>query len=283
MAPMFEACRLASLLFFIISVFLSVSNCYSPLVYDRQLLLDIRDTFMATYNSELGSSVAGSQSCFPNLVLDIPDYLRRWPHDVSRKKRCRRRGKRGGAAVNLKMEFSASRFSISVMRNPGSGRYADWRRLDPPARWLRPIIPDSPYILTDSPSTISRYSPIRLLQQRSPVCKGPLHRQTLPVPHGSSATQPACKGTCEDSSDPAAQSILKDPLGATEVQHPPAQRGTTTGSQLRALPLHAACIISGRRLCYRIDYPTVRNVNINLPNLFSRDLGISLYMQHMLF
>ncbi|ROL55246.1 hypothetical protein DPX16_5756 [Anabarilius grahami] len=162
MAPMFEACRLASLLFFVISVFLSVSNCYSPLVYDRQLLLDIRDTFMATYNSELGSSEAGSQSCFPNLVLDIPDYLRRWPYDVSRKKRRRRRGKRGGAAVKLKMEFSASRLSISVMRNPGSGRYADWRWLDPPARWLRPIIPDSPSILKDSPSTISRYPPIHV-------------------------------------------------------------------------------------------------------------------------
>ncbi|ROL55352.1 hypothetical protein DPX16_4820 [Anabarilius grahami] len=160
MAPLFEACRLASLLAFVISVFLSVSNWYSPLVYDRQLLLDIHDSFVTTYNSELGSSVAGSQLCFPNLALDIPEYLRRWPHDVSGKKRRRRRGKRRGVVVKLKMELHTGHVSISVMQNPGSGRCADWCWLDPLVRWLQPILPDSPSIFQDSPPTISCHLPI---------------------------------------------------------------------------------------------------------------------------
>ncbi|KAL1269057.1 hypothetical protein QQF64_031346 [Cirrhinus molitorella] len=32
------------------------------------------------------------------------------------------------------------------------------------------------------------------LKQRSPVRKGPEHWQTLPETHGSSTTQPSCKG-----------------------------------------------------------------------------------------
>ncbi len=111
MAPVYVACRLASLLLCVVSVFLSVSNCYSPLVYDRQLLLDIKDSVVTTYNSELASSVVRSQSCFPNFILDIPDYLRRWHPDISRRKRRRRRGKRGGVAVKLKMELRTGRVS----------------------------------------------------------------------------------------------------------------------------------------------------------------------------
>lgn len=55
-----------------ILVFLSASNCYSLLVYNRQLLLDIQDSFVATYNPELKSSVAGSQSCsLPGIFQNI--------------------------------------------------------------------------------------------------------------------------------------------------------------------------------------------------------------------
>ncbi len=86
MAPVYVAYRLASLLLCVVSVFLSVSNCYSPLVYDRQLLLDIKDSIVTTYNSELASSVVRSQSCFPNSILDVPDYLRRWHPVISLEK-----------------------------------------------------------------------------------------------------------------------------------------------------------------------------------------------------
>ncbi|KAF4096130.1 hypothetical protein G5714_023733 [Onychostoma macrolepis] len=44
--------------------------------------------------------------------------------------------------------------------------------------------------------------------QPSPVRKGPLQWQTLPETHGSSTTQPGCKGPREDPSDPAARSML---------------------------------------------------------------------------
>ncbi len=121
MAPVYVACRLASLLLCVVSIFLSVSNCHSPLVYDRQLLLDIKDSVMTTYNSELASSVVRSQSCFPNFILDIPDYLRRWHPDISRRKRRRRCGKRGGVGVKLKMELRTGRVSsiFRMTRNLG--------------------------------------------------------------------------------------------------------------------------------------------------------------------
>ncbi len=67
MAPVYVACRLASLLLCVVSVFLSVSNCYSPLVYDRQLLLDIKDSVVTTYNSELASSVVNHNHVFQTL------------------------------------------------------------------------------------------------------------------------------------------------------------------------------------------------------------------------
>ncbi|CAM4569745.1 unnamed protein product [Leuciscus chuanchicus] len=161
MAPVYVACRLMSLLLCAIFVLLSTSNCYSLLVYDRQLLLDIRDSFVAKYNPELKSSVAGSQSCSPNSTWDIPEYLSNWPHGVPRRKRRRRRGKRGGVAVKLKMALHtgraarASSFVSMTTWNLGVGRCAGWRLLDPPARWLRTIF-------QDSHSTIPCYPPIRV-------------------------------------------------------------------------------------------------------------------------
>ncbi len=157
MAPVYVACRLTSLLLCVVSVFLSMSNCYSPLVYHRQLLLDIKDSVVTTYNSELASSVVRSQSCFPNYILDIPDYLRRWHPVISRRKRRRRRGKRGGVAVKLKMELRTGHVSsfFRMTQNLGGGRCAVWRSLDLPAPWLRPIH-------LDFPSTTSHYSPLRV-------------------------------------------------------------------------------------------------------------------------
>ncbi|XDV44688.1 hypothetical protein PO909_012929 [Leuciscus waleckii] len=125
---------------------------------DHRLLLDIQDSFVATYNQELKSSVAGSQSCSPNTTWDIPEYRRSWPHGVPSRKRRRRRGKRGGVAVKLKMTLHAGRASSFVsmtMWNLGVGRCAGWRLLDPAVRWLRTI-------LQDSHSTIPCYPPIRV-------------------------------------------------------------------------------------------------------------------------
>ncbi len=92
------------------SIFLSVLNCYSPLVYDRQLLLDIKDSVVTTYNSELASSIVRSQSCFTNIILDIPAYLHRWHPDISRRKR---RKIRGGVAVKPRLVHVHSFFCIT--------------------------------------------------------------------------------------------------------------------------------------------------------------------------
>ncbi len=134
-----------------------MSNCYSPLVYDCQLLLDIKDSVVTTYKSELASSVVRSQSCFPNFILDSPDYLRRWHPDISSRKHRRRRGKRRGVAVKLKMELRTGRISsfFRVTRNLVGGRCAVWRSLNHPACWLRPIHLDSQFMT-------SRYSPLRV-------------------------------------------------------------------------------------------------------------------------
>jgi len=158
MAPVYVACRLTSLLVCAICVFLSASNCYSLLVYDRQFLLDIRDSFVATFNPESKNSVAGPQSCSPNSTWDIPECLHSWPTVAPRRKRRRRRGKRGGIAVKLKMTLlsgGASSFVSMTTRTLGVGRCAGWRLIDPPVRWLRTIFPDST-------STIPCYPPIRV-------------------------------------------------------------------------------------------------------------------------
>ncbi len=161
----YVACHLVSLLLCVVSVFLSVLNCYSPLVYDCQLLLDNKDSVVTTYNSELASSVVRSQSCFPNIILDIPDYLRRWHPDISRRKRRRRRGKRGGVAVKLKVELHMGRVTSFFCMMQNGGRCAVWLSLDLPTRWLRPIH-------LDSPSTTSHYSPLH-------VRRGGVHLQNL--------------------------------------------------------------------------------------------------------
>ncbi len=98
------------LLLCVVSIFLSVLNCYSPLVYDRQLLMDIKDSVVTTYNSELASSVVRSQSCFTNIILDIPAYLRRWHPDISRRKR---RKIRGGVAVKPRLVHVYSFFCMT--------------------------------------------------------------------------------------------------------------------------------------------------------------------------
>lgn len=96
--------------------------------------------------TQLESSVARSQSCFPNVILVIPDYLRRWHSDISHIKRCRRCGKHRGVSVKLKMELHTGHVSsfFPMMLNLGGGRCVVWRSLDLPARWLRPLLPDSP-------------------------------------------------------------------------------------------------------------------------------------------
>ncbi len=123
-----------------------------------ELLLPSKDSVVTTYNSELSSSMVRLQSCSPNSILDIPDYLRRWHPDISRRKLCSRRGMRGGVAVKLKIELCTGHVSsfFHMTRNLCGGRCAIWHSLDLPARWLRPIHMDSPF-------TTSRYSPLYYL------------------------------------------------------------------------------------------------------------------------
>ncbi|MGL4932751.1 MAG: endonuclease/exonuclease/phosphatase family protein, partial [Aeromonas sp.] len=79
-----------------------------------------------------------------SIIQDIPDFLRRWPLDITPRKRRRRCGKRGGVIIRLKSYLRAG-FSPGSCPLPRTTDY--WRsvfRYLPvrSSRWLRYILPD---------------------------------------------------------------------------------------------------------------------------------------------
>ncbi|ROI15199.1 hypothetical protein DPX16_8998 [Anabarilius grahami] len=107
MAPVKVACRLSlsimSSMWLLICTLLPF-NYVESLVYDRQTLLDIRKSYMDVFEAKIEIFADYTQG---SILRDIPDFLRRQPLDIIQRKRRRRRGKRGGVVVRLKIHLSA--------------------------------------------------------------------------------------------------------------------------------------------------------------------------------
>ena len=138
MAPVYVACRLLLSCLFVWLSALSL-NCCSLLIYDRRALLDIRnsvaDTLINSYTSDVDCSCDNTNEFFQ---MVIPDCIRRWPLNIPRRKRRRKRGSRGGYLVKLKARLRAGSLVDPTYESGGS---AIWRPLDLIYRWLRPVLP----------------------------------------------------------------------------------------------------------------------------------------------
>ncbi len=143
LAPVYLACRL---LLSCLLVWLSALslNCCTLLIYDRQALLDIRnsvvDTFTNSYTSDVDCSFDNTNESFR---MVIPDCIRRWPLNIPRRKRRRKRGNRGGYIVKLKAHLWTG-FLSDPSHESFYGGSATWRPLDLTYRWLRPVLPLHP-------------------------------------------------------------------------------------------------------------------------------------------
>ena len=119
---------------FLLSLTLGSVQVKSLLVYDRQLLLSLRPNVTDT-----GAYNQGGQKTVPPLLSDVPTHLYRAVGPPPRRKRLRRRGKRGGRLVKLKIHLAGSS-SISRTRSGLSLPFTVHRRfLDPMAACLLPV------------------------------------------------------------------------------------------------------------------------------------------------
>ena len=88
---------------FLLFLTIGTKQIESLLVYDRQTLLFFRRNVM-----DLGAFDQGGQYTFPLLLAGIPPHLYRDSALPSRRKLSRRRGKRGGRLVKLKLWLTCS-------------------------------------------------------------------------------------------------------------------------------------------------------------------------------
>ncbi len=118
-------------------MFAWLPNCCTLLVYDRQSLLDIRTSFMDICKPDVQCVFNQTHRSFPT---DIPECIRQWPLNITRRKRRRKRGCRGGFIVKLKAHLQAG---LSLNPSPVSfnGGSVAWRPRDLAYRWLRPVLP----------------------------------------------------------------------------------------------------------------------------------------------
>lgn len=123
MAPLWLACSLSLIL-----LLNSLLTCYALLTYDRQTLLNIRTSIPAGKKAAVDRFSYEPHGSVP---LDIPICIRRWPLDLARIKRRRKRGKRAGISIRWKAHLRA-----------GCG-HAVRCSMDLPPRWLRLIHPAS--------------------------------------------------------------------------------------------------------------------------------------------
>ncbi|XP_013870705.1 uncharacterized protein LOC106522286 [Austrofundulus limnaeus] len=129
MAPVYVAGRLSLSILVISLLFLSfgTSEIKSLLVYDRQTLLDLRHPV-----NKVSTSATWKHNIFPELS-GYPAHLYQTPVLPSRRKRHRRRGKRGGRLVRLRVCLSRSKCfrTVPVM----------FTSVFVPLRFLEPVDP----------------------------------------------------------------------------------------------------------------------------------------------
>ncbi len=130
--------------------FLTSLNQVETLTYDRQSLLDIYSCCVVVSETNLGKSV---DIPYRTIILDIPDFLCRWPLDIIPRKHRRRRRERGGLIIRVKSYLRAG-IPPSLCPLPRTTDY--WRFVVLPghlpvqsSRWLRYTLP-APRALPDS-------------------------------------------------------------------------------------------------------------------------------------
>jgi len=142
MAPVCLACRLSpySLLLIVVFFLLFIHDVASMWVYDHIILLEIRETV----NNLPYYAYNGHSNPPPPFLASVPAYLRRPSFALIRNKKHRRRGKRGGVRVKLRVHLASSRLDDcgSVLRSlPVDCCEFDLRRsLEHSYRWLQPVV-----------------------------------------------------------------------------------------------------------------------------------------------
>lgn len=136
MAPVYVACRLFLLqsVLFLLFLITGAEQTESLLVYDRQFLLSLRSEVR-----DLGTLDRDDQNTLPPLLARIPSHLLRLPALPSRRRRLRRRGKRGGLLVRLKLQLSCSSFISRASFGLLPPLTVPWRFLDPTGIGLVPV------------------------------------------------------------------------------------------------------------------------------------------------
>ncbi|XP_076597184.1 uncharacterized protein LOC143326976 [Chaetodon auriga] len=179
MAPVCTAGRLLLLPYLVFLLFLSIGTkqIESLLVYDRQSLL-----FLGQNVRDVDAFNHGGQNTVPPLLAAIPRHLYRASALRSRRKRPRRRGRRGGRLVRLKLQLACP---SSISRT----EYGLFPPFSVPRRFLDPI--DACLVpVSGSPEgpRPRRLCPLRLSE------RGVNHRllRTLPrVPRSTGSQAPA--------------------------------------------------------------------------------------------
>ncbi|XP_078020782.1 uncharacterized protein LOC144459869 [Epinephelus lanceolatus] len=137
MAPACAACRRPALLCLIFAAILLCFLCQDSsalLVCDQQALLDIRASQKTLPNVDWGDQTSG----LPPPLASVPAYLLRSPVVISRRKRSRRRGKRAGVLVKLKILRRSTCWTDP--RHPVRGSHVQPLCL----RWIQPVVPPCP-------------------------------------------------------------------------------------------------------------------------------------------
>ncbi len=98
------------------------------------------DTFTNSNTSDVDCSFDNTNESFQ---MVIPIYICRWPLNIPRRKRRRKRGNRGGYIVKLKAHLRAG-FLSDPSYESFYGGSATCRPLDLIYRWLRPVLPLHP-------------------------------------------------------------------------------------------------------------------------------------------
>lgn len=123
-------------LYFVFLLFLCViQNVKSLLVYDHQTLLELR-----WFAGKLGQYHHEGQDSLPPFLSGIPAFLYRPPGPPHWRKRHRRRGKRGGRLVKLKVYLARSSRAFLTQSEPDPNFFASWRALDHVNSWLVPVV-----------------------------------------------------------------------------------------------------------------------------------------------